>query len=156
MAKNKVIKGRDLMLFDENGHSFAFSTSSSISCTAEQGDISSKDHGLWGAAEVTKISWEISTENLYTSDNYDKMFDALTTATPIKVRFGLKSETDNTKTVADGDYEYWTSTDTYYEGTVVITSLQANANNGENATYSATLTGSGKISRVTGNNTGKE
>lgn len=150
MAKNKVIKGRDLMLFDENGHSYAMATNHSLSLTAEQSDISAKDFGLWGAAEVSKISWEISTENLYTADNFDSLFDALTTATPIKVRFGLKSETDNSKTVADGDYEYWTSTDTYYEGTVVITSLQANANNGENATYSATLTGSGKISRVTG------
>lgn len=153
MAKNKIIKGRDLMLFDENGHSYAFAQNHSISLSAEQGDISSKDHGLWGAAEVTKISWEISTENLYTEDNFDKMFDALTTASPIKVRFGLKSETDNAKTVADGDYDYWTSTDTYYEGTVVITSLQANANNGENATYSATLTGSGKISKVTSGTT---
>lgn len=70
----------------------------------------------------------------------------------ITVRFGLKTEqTDNTKNVADGDTSlpYWTSQKTYYEGKVIITSLVANANNGENATYSVTLTGTGSIKKTT-------
>jgi len=33
---------------------------------------------------------------------------------------------------------------------VIITSLTANANNGENATYSVTLTGTGSIKKTTG------
>lgn len=147
---NKVIKGRDLMLFDSTGKSFAFATSHTLSISAETADISSKDHGIWGGSEVTKFSWEISSENLYTEDNYDDLFDLMLAGAPFKVRFGLKSQNDNSKNVADGDYDNWTSKNSgYYEGDVVITSLNANANNGENATYSATFTGAGKIVRVT-------
>lgn len=157
---NKVIKGRDLMLFKEvhgtgansgstSGVSFAFATNHTLSLNAETADISSKDHGIWGGSEVTKFSWEIQTENLYTEDNFDSLFDLMLNAEPFKVRFGLKSQNDNSKNVADGDYDCWTSkANGYYEGTVVISSLTANANNGENATYSATFTGAGKIVRV--------
>ena len=147
---NRVIKGRDLMLFDNTGKSFAFATSHTLSISAETADISSKDHGIWGGSEVTKFSWEISSENLYTEDNYDDLFDLMLAGEPFKVRFGLKSQNDNSLNVADGDYTNWTSKNSgYYEGDVVITSLNANANNGENATYSATFTGAGKIVRVT-------
>lgn len=147
---NRVIKGRDLMLFDNTGKSFAFATSHTLSISAETADISSKDHGIWGGSEVTKFSWEISSENLYTEDNYDDLFDLMLAGEPFKVRFGLKSQNDNSLNVADGDYTNWTSKNSgYYEGNVVITSLNANANNGENATYSATFTGAGKIVRVT-------
>lgn len=147
---NKVIKGRDLMLFDDQGKSFAFATSHTLSISAETADISSKDHGIWGGSEVTKFSWEITSENLYTEDNYDDLFDLMLAGEPITVRFGLKSQNDNSLNVADGDYDNWTSKNAgYYEGSVVITSLSANANNGENATYSVTFTGAGKITRHT-------
>ena len=54
------------------------------------------------------------------------------------------------KNVADGDTSlpYWTSQNTFYEGKVIITSLTANANNGGNATYSITLTGTGSIKKT--------
>ena len=155
---NKIIKGRDLMLFNDEGHSYAYATNHSLSITAETTDISSKDHGIWSAAEISKYSWEITSENLFTEDAYDALFDAMLKGEPITVRFGLKKETDNTKTVADGDtvLPYWTAKDSYYTGSVIITSLQANANNGENATYSVTLTGSGTIKKVASSNTGEE
>ena len=146
---NKIIKGRDLMLFSAAGKSYAYATNHTLSLSADSAEISSKDHGVWGASEITKISWEISTENLYTEKEYDKLFDAMVAAEPIKIKFGLKAETDNTKTVADGDYENWTPGTTYYEGSVIITSLEANAQNGDNATYSVTLTGASKIVRTT-------
>lgn len=147
---NKIIKGRDLMLFDSAGKSYAYATNHTLSLSADSAEITSKDHGIWGASEITKISWELSTENLYTEVDYNKMFDAMIAAEPITVRFGLKSQSDNTKNVADGDYENWTAKTTYYEGQVVITSLEANAQNGDNATYSVTFTGSSKIVRVEG------
>lgn len=145
----KIIKGNDLMMFDSEGKSYAYATSHTFSMTAETSDTSSKDHGLWGASEVTKYSWEITTENLYTTADYDALFDAMISTEPITIRFGLKAENDPTKTVADGDYENWTAGTGYYEGSVHITSLVANANNGENATYSVTFTGNGKITKAT-------
>ena len=149
----QIIKGRDLMLFDNQGKSYAYATNHTLSITAETTDISSKDHGSWGANEIAKYSWEITSENLYTTTGYDAMFDAMVAGVAITVRFGLKSQADNSLTVADGDYQNWTAGSGYYEGKVFITSLVANANNGENATYSVTLTGSGKITR-NGNNNG--
>lgn len=55
MAANKIIKGRDLMLFDNDGHSYAYATNHTLTITAETVDISSKDHGIWGASEVANI-----------------------------------------------------------------------------------------------------
>ena len=151
---NKVIKGRDLMLFNNQGKSFAFATNHTFTINAETAEISSKDHGIWGGSEVTKFTWEISTENLFTPTNYSSLFDLMLAGTPMKVRFGLKSQTDNTKNVADGDYQNWTSGTEYYEGDAVITSLVANAANGDNATYTATFTGAGKIVRTTNGTVG--
>lgn len=142
-----IIKGRDLMLFDASGNSYAYATNHTFTINAETSDISSKDHGIWGASEVSRYTWEITSENLYTTTAYDSLFASLVAGNPISIKFGLKSENDNTKTVADGDYDNWTTASGYYEGDAIITSLVANANNGENATYSITLSGVGKISK---------
>lgn len=141
----KIIKGNDLMLFDDQGHSYAYATNHTLTLNSELSDVSSKDHGVWGAQEVTKVTWEIQTENLYTEEDYYKMFDMMLAMKPITLKFGLKAENDETKTVVDGDYEYWTNATKPLTGKAYITNLVANANNGENATYSATFTGIGKI-----------
>ena len=147
---NKIIKGIDLMLFDVSGNSFSYATNHVLTISTETADVSSKDHGIWAASEVTKYSWEITSENLFTETDYSDMFDKMMAGTPIVVRFGIKSQTDSTKNVVDGDYENWTSAeDGYYTGKVLITSLSANASNGETATMSVTLTGVGKISKAT-------
>jgi TP901-1 family phage major tail protein len=143
-----IIKGDDLMLFDKDGHSIAFATSHSLTISADAVDVSSKDHGIWAGNEVNKLSWEISSENLYTVDAYDSLFTSMTNRTAIDVYFGTKTENDVNKTVAGGDYEYWSGS-TGYTGKAFITSLTANANSGENATFSVTLTGTGKISKAT-------
>lgn len=151
---NKIIKGRDLMLFDNDGHSYAYATNHTLTLTAETTDTSSKDHGIWGASEVSRYTWEITSENLYTTQDYDKMFDAMIAGEPITVRFGLKVAPQNpSDNVADGTYttDYWVSQNTFYEGKVTITSLVANANNGEDATYNVTLTGTGALTKTTVN-----
>lgn len=142
-----IIKGDDLMMFNDEGHSIAFATSHTLTVSADTVDINSKDHGMWGASEVNKINWEISSENLYTVAAYDELFDAMVSRTPIDVYFGLKAET-GTGTVADGDYPYWTAQAGSYTGKAYITSLTANAATGENATFSTTLKGTGKFERA--------
>lgn len=141
---NTIIKGDDLMLFDEAGKSLAFATSHTLSISADAVDTSSKDHGIWKANEVNKINWELTSENLYTNDAYDTLMEKMIARQPITVYFGTKKETDADKTVADGDYTNWTGA-SGYTGKVLITSLSVNANTGENATYSATFTGTGKL-----------
>jgi len=142
----QIVKGDDLMLFDKDGKSIAYATAHTLTLSGETVDISSKDHGIWGASEVNKITWEITSENLYTDAAYESLFDIMMAREPITVSFGHKAENDPEKTVADGDYENWTPADTgVYQGRAYLTSLVANANTGENATFSVTLTGAGKI-----------
>lgn len=135
------------MAFDENGHSIAYSTAHTLTLTANTVDISSKDHGQWGASDVNKLTFELTTENLYTEDAYDDLFDKWLARKPVVVYFGMKKEMDETKTVHDGDLNFWSGAKGYY-GRAVISSLVANANTGENATFSATFTGYGKLQRI--------
>lgn len=149
----KIEKGDDLMLFDQAGKSMAFATSHVLTITAETADVTSKDHGVWQGNEVTKLNWEITSENLYTMDLYDELFDKMLAREPLTVYFGKKAENDPEKSVADGDYDNWTLAGgtgiNFRTGKVIITSLVANANTGENATCSVTFTGTGKISKST-------
>ncbi len=152
MAAPTIIQGRDLMLFNTDGHSYAYATNHTFTMTAETSDVTSKDHGKWGASEVSRVTWEITSENLYTTSDYDSMFEQMTAGTPIMIRFGLKqAPADPDMVPADGStaLPYWTSQNTFYQGKALITSLVANANNGENATYTITLTGVGKIQKTT-------
>lgn len=144
----QIIKGKDLMLFDSNSHSFAYATNHTLTLSTELATVSSKDHGLWDSGEVQKFSWEISSENLYTENDFESMFDHWTAGDKITVKFGLKSE-DLDGIVGDQSHDYWTldTSKTFYQGQVIITSLTANANNGENSTYSVTLKGIGKFEK---------
>ncbi len=134
------------MLLDSTGKSLAFATSHTLTITADATDVSSKDGGVWSDSEVNKISCEITSENLYTEDSYDNLFDKMSARTPIDVYFGVKkAEADATAEAPEGG---WTNGTKHKKGKAIITSLTANANNGENATYSATFTGTGKLTKV--------
>ena len=145
----QILKGDELMLF-KNKKSIAYATSHVLTITGNTVDIASKDHGFWGASEVGSLTWEITSENLYTQDAYDTLFDAMVKCEPIDVAFGKVSNYN--KNGIDNSTANW-APDTATEGSVkygkaVITSLVANANTGENATFSITLTGQGAISKT--------
>lgn len=157
MAAPTIIPGRDIMLFNNDGHSYAYATSHTLTINAELASVASKDHGRWGSNEVSQITWEITSENLYTTADYDTLFTQMTSGTPITVRFGLKqTPQDPDLCPADGNMAlpYWTSQNTYYSGKALITSLVANAPNGENATYSITLSGTTSLKKVTDSSNG--
>lgn len=149
---NTIVKGQELMLF-HNGESIAFATSHTLTVTGNTTDISTKDHGFFAATALTSISWEISSENLYTDGAYNKLFDMMVNKRePITVVFGHYSndKTLATSGIADSTVEAWTApTDStaYYEGKAYITSLTANAANGDNATFSVTLSGVGQLAQ---------
>lgn len=142
----KVIKGDELMVF-KNSKSIAFATAHSLTVTGNTVDIASKDHGFWGASEVGSLTWEITTENLYTANAFDDLYDAMVNNTPLDVIFGPAANYD--KNGIDNSTESWTpATKGIYTGQAIITSLTANANTGENATFSATLTGQGALTQT--------
>lgn len=143
----QILKGDELMLFKDK-KSIAYATSHVLTITGNTVDIASKDHGFWGASEVGSLTWEITSENLYTQDAYDALFDAMVACTPIDVAFGKVANYD--KNGIDNSTKNWEpdTADGVKYGKAVITSLVANANTGENATFSITLTGQGAITKT--------
>ena len=142
-----IIKGDELMVF-KDGSALAYATSHTLSITGNTIDIASKDNGYWGASEIGNITWEMTTENLYTESDYDELFTAMVNKTPVTLVFAKAGNYDvNGLKGEGGSVDAWTSTGGY-TGTAVITSLTVNANTGENATYSATFTGKGAITKV--------
>ena len=150
---NTITQGSDLMLFI-GGKSVAAATNHTLSISAETADTSHKDIvGTWKTSTVKTLSWEITTENLFTLDGtgkaYDDLFTAMVGKTELTVVFG--SKTSASAVPQDG----WVPavagpTGTIdYTGKAIITSLQLNAPNGDNATYTATLTGVGELTKVT-------
>ena len=95
----KPIDGSDLMLFIGTGSgqsitykSIAFATSHKLSMSAETVETSSKDSGgKWVSKAVRKLSWNMSTDNLFSLDGegstYDDLFDLMTGRKEIDVVF---------------------------------------------------------------------
>lgn len=153
---NQIRKGNDLMVFLSTStagdyEALAFATNHTLSVSMETDDIQSKDSGYNGAILPKRMTWEISSENLYIDGEYDKVFEAMKSKTAVKLKWGLSTGTDE-KITADGkpnekaNAMHTPAASGLYEGEAFITSLNVNANAGENATYSVTFTGSGDFS----------
>ena len=146
----KTYNGRDLMVYvNDNGtyKSIAWATSHSVSVSQSMQTISTKDNAQWGSSEPSEITWEITSDNLYSDEGYSLLFNSMVAGDKLTVKFGLKKA--ETGTVADGDVEYWqpsTTTGAYYmQGDVIISSLDLTAENGNKCTFSATFTGVSKL-----------
>jgi predicted secreted protein len=148
MASN-YIRGDELMLF-YNGNAFAWATSHTLNLTSNTIDVATKDHGYWGASEVGKLNWTISTENLYSDDDFATLFNLWTAKTPITVAFAKAGNYDpNGLQSVGGDVQAWTPDSTvFFSGQAVISNISVNANTGENATYSAEFTGVGPFTQA--------
>lgn len=148
MGKAKSVAGKDLMIF-VGGKATALATSHSLSITAETSEAASKDDGAWGAATVTKFSWEGSTEALVSMDadanSFDAMYDAMMTREPVDIVSGRPTNATDDGIPEEG----WTvPTTNLYKGKALITSLQRNDPNGDNSTMTVTFTGVGRLERI--------
>ena len=147
---SKIIEGGDLMLF-VNGHSVAFATSHSLSISTETSETTNKDiRGGWAASKVKKFSWTCNTENLYANEGSGKvfpdLFDLMINKTEITAVFGLKGEAANVDVPTTG----WTAgtKNHSYTGKVIITSLEVNAPDDDNATFTCEFTGVGPLEQT--------
>lgn len=149
MTINDVIRGDELMLFDASGNSIGGATNHTLTLSPETTDISCKDAGVWGWKKTNKIGWEIQTENLFLDDAFDGYFDSVINDTELPVYFGKAGNYDEDG--LSGATTAWTTTSStfLYTGKVKISSLTLNAPSGDNATYTATLTGVGALEKVT-------
>lgn len=142
---SKKIKGQELMLF-VNGKSIAYATNHTLNLSAELADVSNKDEGSgdWKVQEVKQMSWEATTENLYSVDGYNSLFTLMTAKTPITAVFAPKTETDIN--VPSGGT--WTAS-SGYTGSVIINSISVNAQVGDYATFTVNFTGVGALTAYT-------
>lgn len=142
---SKKIKGQELMLF-VNGKSIAYATNHTLNLSAELADVSNKDEGSgdWKVQEVKQMSWEATTENLYSVDGYNSLFTLMTAKTPITAVFAPKTETDIN--VPSGGT--WTAS-SGYTGSVIINSIAVNAQVGDYATFTVNFTGVGALTAYT-------
>lgn len=150
-----VIKGGDMMLF-VGGKSIAFATNHTLSISADTKETSSKDSGgLWQTSEVGVLSWTCKSENLFGNDvegiGYMELFDMFKARTPITGIFALEGNStdyaDNKLGAVPADG--WTpKTGDGLTGQMIITNLELNAPNGDNATFSVDFTGVGELKKV--------
>lgn len=146
---NTIVRGSDLMLF-YNGKSLAFATNHQLSLSGEAKETSSKDSGQWTSKMIGKLSWSITSDNLFTETDYDSMVDLWIARTPIEVIFTVKgnSETNNEDGTVVPTGGWTPKAASGYKGKVVITGITANAPDNENATYSITLEGAGALTKI--------
>jgi predicted secreted protein len=144
----KIIKGGDLMLFVKIGStlkSIAFATSHKLSISGDAAETSTKDSsGKWTSKQVNKLSWTVSTDNLYSLDgagaNYADLFTLMTGMTEVEIVFSLESGyASKADAVPSGGWSPIAAPQ--YKGKVIMTSLELNAPNGENATFTASFEG---------------
>lgn len=145
----QIIKGDWLQLFI-NDNAPVWATSHTLTLTGNTVDIATKDHGSWGASEIGNLTWELTAECLYSDGDYDDMFDRMVAKTKLMIEFGGVNNYDPNGLVSvGGEIDAWEPQYTMIKrGYAVVTSLTANANTGENATYSITFAGAGPLMPV--------
>lgn len=149
-----IIKGGNMMVFTAKNttpgalaepKSIPLATSHTLRISSDTQDVSNKDvaSGKWAANEVGQMSWEATTENLYCENGGQWLFEMMTSGNRVNLVFAQKDEADGTELPQTGS---WTpKDDTGWQGEAIITSLEITAQNGENATLSATFTGYGEL-----------
>ena len=130
MSKAKSVLGKDLMLFID-GKAIALATSCKLGLSAETIDTQSKDSGIWTEKDIKKLSWNASSENVFSAHK------------PVVLKFGVVGNPDVNEMPAAG----WTLAEGAYTGSAVITSLEANAPDGDKATLSISFEGTGPLAK---------
>ena len=144
---SNYIKGGEIILF-KGGTQIAFAQSHTLSINGETQDVSNKDagNGTWSSSEVSKMSWEISAEHMVNADgtNVTDLYEAMVAMTPIDVVLAKSPGVEGENGITT-----WTAGNSFgFTGKATITSLEISAQNGEYATFSVTLAGTGALKKV--------
>ena len=141
------------MLF-VGGKSIGYATNHTLSINADTKETSTKDSGgKWQTSEVGILSWTATSENLMSNDQqgvgYQDLVDYMISRTTVTGVFSLEGNStdwdehklDNVPTGG------WTPDDgtPTLTGSMIITSVELNAPNGENATFTVNFTGTGAL-----------
>lgn len=143
-----VLDGTNVIL-SMDGSAFGFSTGCKVTTSAETGERVTKEAtaGKWKEKYVKTISESISVDGLVLVDGdtetptYDQLKQAMLTGQPVTLNYNLRDGDNRTGKTAGG-----------YEGKYICTSLDLDAQAGEDAKYSAQFENSGAIAAKTGSN----
>ncbi len=143
---DKIEYGGDLMLFLGSTLPIAFSTDAKLSIKLATRDISSKDSGYWVERKAGRLDWSASSNALYTdvltgtatTTTIDELFALMIARTAIDLVFAAVG-------VAAAPAQQPHLTKKKYSGKAIITGLEMNAPDGDNASYSITLEGAGAL-----------
>lgn len=151
-----VILGSELMLFVKGASgktkALAASTSCKLTINANTLETSSKDSGKWTENQPAKLSWNCSSDNLFTINDYNELMDKCINREKVTVMFTTAHDFNNKDGVGSGWTESETADENYmkaWTGEAIITSIDMNAPDGDNATYTISMTGSGALKQVT-------
>ena len=146
--------GGDLMVF-LGTDTLAMATSHKLSVNVETVENSSKDNGngKWQSKTAKRMSWSVTSDNLFVEKGdtmkkqkaFGDLFDLMIKRQPVELVFASASNGE----VDDIPSSGWTAAATgTYTGSAIITSLEANAANGDNATYSVSFEGVGALAHA--------
>ena len=142
MAKS-VLDGTDLIL-SIGGNALGFSTGCKVSTSAETGERVTKEAsgGKWKESYIKSFSEQITADGVVLIDgtdeipSYDQLKDAMLKGEPIDGAYNLR----------DGDKRTGKSTGGY-AGKYLITSLDLEAQAGDDSKYSITLQNCGAVTK---------
>lgn len=151
----KAINGKDIMLFFKLGGTtpvaLAMATNHTLKLTSETQETSNKDTGVWGDQEVTKLRWSATSDNFVegidTDDAYGKLVAAWLSKQKIDVVLAIPTNITDGEVPTGG----WLppSAGGGYSGKATIDDITLNAPNGQNASFSVSLTGAGQLTPIT-------
>lgn len=67
----------------------AFSTSCQVSLTGNTLETSSKDGGKWTSKAVSKLSWSLTTDNLYSVEDFNALVNSWISREELTVAFAV-------------------------------------------------------------------
>lgn len=137
----KVLDGTDLIL-SSMGNALGFSTGCKVSTSAETGERKTKEasSGKWKEQYVKSFSEQITADGVVLTNGtdevptYDQLKAAMLKGEPIDAAYNLRDGDKRTGKTAGG-----------YSGKYIITSLELDAQAGDDAKYSITLQNSGPV-----------
>lgn len=134
-----LVRGQDLLVFI-GSDPVAYATTCSLEMTMDTIDTSNKMSGAFKTYLVGQMGWSLSSDSMLTfsttaGESISDLFTAMTARTPVTVKFS-KAETGFTSGLPS------------YSGSALITSLNVQADNGNVATMSVTLTGTGALTQT--------
>lgn len=142
-----LIKGRDIMIFVERSGKYeviAYARSCLLQISIETTDTSSKNSGIWSEKKAKRLAWSCSSDNFLGEGQSGKIFRKMTGLEPVKITFSF---VDNPLS-GFPDLGFIPTTKERYQGLAIITNLEINSDNGDIASMSISMDGTGAIDYV--------